>query len=159
MLQGYQCEVRGYRRQCQLAMADPLQRAQETFGSEWSPIGEVLGMSVGDCKTIVLSAVGEPPEARTNLNVDSVLHQLPFTNPLIECWELKQLCGMYEAAVDVFEDTICDLVDELAGTVAADQLVAATDSLTAKALRARVDDARSRRGRPGDRRREPVQTF
>ena len=32
LLRGYQCEVRGYRRQCQLAMADPLQRAQETFG-------------------------------------------------------------------------------------------------------------------------------
>jgi len=32
LLQSYQCEVRGYRRQCQLAMADPLQRAQETFG-------------------------------------------------------------------------------------------------------------------------------
>jgi len=159
LLQDYQRDVRGYSHQCRLAMAEPLQQAQQTLGGRWDPTGEALGMSVVDCEAIVWSAVGEPPEARTNVNIASVLHRLPFANPLIECWELKQLCGMYQAAVDVFEETICDLVDELAGAVPIEQVVTASGSLSAGGLRARVEDARGRRGRAGDRRREPAQAF
>ena len=90
-----------------------------------------------------------PPEARTNANVAHTLDELPFVNPLIEAWELKHLCGMYEAADNVLEDTLCDLIDELTGHVSDQDLVAATGMQSVASLQRRVAAARLQRGPPG----------
>jgi len=37
-------------------------------------------------------------------------------NPLIHIVEMKQMWWMYAAAVDMHEDTICDLAEELQGS-------------------------------------------
>lgn len=158
LLRRYQGQVQAYSDRCRLAMADPLLLARATLGGGWGPTGRAVGLSVVDCKATVWLAVGEPPEARTNLNVARALRDLPFVNPLIEAWELKQVWRMYEAAAGVVEDAICDLVDELVGSRPADVLAVAA-GMTVGGMWRRIADAHDARGWPGDPRRIPVQVF
>jgi hypothetical protein len=158
LLERWRGELADYSHQGRLAMAAPLRTAHDTLPS-WEQLAEHLRLSVVDCKATVWVAVGEPPEARTNVNVERVLRRLPFSNPLIQIWELTQLWRMYEAAGAVFEDTICDLIEELRGREGIDALVQATGTLTPAGLDGRVADARQLRGEPGDPRRIPAQVF
>jgi len=159
LLQRYQLQLGEYSSQVRNAMAEPLQLANESLGGEWVPTSDALRMSVVDCKATTWFAIGVTPEERTNVNVKRVLHGLPFANPLIEAWELKQLWRLYETAVDLLEDTICDLVDELRPTRPVDVLVAATDTRNESGLIQRVNYARELRGGPEDGRPVPAQIF
>jgi hypothetical protein len=158
LLQQHQSELQAYSHQCRLAMAMPLREARNTLGS-WEAVSEAVGLSVVDCRATVWLAVGEPPEARTNMNVEQVLRSLPFSNPMLQAWELKQLWQMYEAAVGVLEDATCDLVEELRSCRPAEVLVQATGALSWRELELRIQDARARRGPIGDPRRIPAQAF
>lgn len=159
LLQRYQMDLLTYGSQVRDALAERLPAISDTLGDSWTPTAEALGLTIVDCKATVWFAVGTTPEQRTNLNVRRVLEYVPFRNPLIEAWELKQLWRMYEAAADVFEDTICDLVDELRGSRPVEALVSAVDALSPAGLQQRIDFARGQRGVPGDARRAPVQAF
>jgi hypothetical protein len=155
-LQQYQDEVRDYGTQCQIAMAAPLRQAYETLG--WEPTAEALGLTVVDCTSTLTFAAGTTEEERTNGDVRRVLHRLPFSNPLIQAWELKQLWRLHEAARNVFEDVICDLLLELLPSHSADGLAEATGPLVMKPA-GRAELARLERGGPGDPRRAPQQIF
>lgn len=159
LLHQYQLELLDYSCQTRDAMADPLRRANQTLGGNWEPTAEALGLTMIDCKVAVWFAVGASQEQRTNVNIERVLRRLPFANPLIEAWELKQLWRMYESAADILEDTICDLAEELQPTRPVEFLVTATDTVSPAGLQQRISTAREQRGKPGDTRRLPVQTF
>src|SRR3546814_8417335 len=98
-------------------------------------------------------------ETRDSANIRRVLKFVPFRNPLIEAFELKQLMRMWEAAVDMFEDTICDLVEELLPTRPVSVLAEAMGCASEKGPMQRVELAREQRGLAGDERRLPVQVF
>lgn len=143
--------------QCRLAMAEPLRQAVLELGGK-EPVAEALGLSVSTCTATMSMASGAPAEERTNADVEHVLRGLPFSNPLIQAWELKQLWRLYEAACTALEDTICDLLVELAPL----QPVAALREATAPASGIpgdRIRWARQERGEAGDPRRSAQQSF
>ena len=158
LLQQYQYQVGEHLLLCREAMAEPLRQARDTLGG-WEPVAAALGLSVVDCKVILWFAAGTRPEDRTNVNVKAVLRKLPFSNPLIQAWELKQLWRLYEAAADIFEDAICDLIEELRPTRPEEVLVRASQDVSPVGLAARVRHARQERGGPEDPRRTPAQIF
>jgi len=160
-LRRYQCEHAEYTFQCQMAMAEPLTAALETLGS-WDAVREPIGLSLTECRATVGLARREPPEARTNPDVERILRMVGsqvFQNPLILAWELKQMWRMHDAVVDVFEDTICDLVEELRGSRPDEILARAAGSALPKGLDTRIAYAREARGQAGDPRRIPTQVF
>lgn len=154
-LQSSQDQVCDFSAECQVAMAGPLRQARSTLGLERT--AEILGLSVGECNMALALAGGamqEPP----NGEVHRVLRQLPLTNPVTQAWELKQLWRLHEAAREVLEDTICDLLVELLAQHPAEELRKATGpSTSTPALR--VERARLERGEAGDPRRTPRQRF
>jgi hypothetical protein len=160
-LHRYQSEHAEYTFQCQIAMAEPLTAALETLGS-WDDVGKPIGLSVMECRSTVGLALREPPEARTNPDVERILRMVRgqvFQNPLILAWELKQMWRMHDAVVDVFEDTICDLVDELRDSRPDEVLAQAVGCALPKGLDTRLACAHEVRGKAGDPRRIPTQLF
>lgn len=155
-LQRRQDEVRDRGTQCQSAMADPLRQAHAVVG--WDRAAEAVGLTVVDCRLTLAFAAGTTEAERSNVDVRRVLAQLPFANPLIEVWELKQLWRLFDAARDLLEDTLCDLLEELLETHPVDALVDAT-GIPAGRPTARIAQARLQRGVAGDPRRTPSQRF
>jgi hypothetical protein len=155
LLQSYLEPLQFYTQQVREAMGDRLRAALSTVPSP--QIIEELGLDKIEASAAVWNAGISKPEDRTNLNIRAVLEYVPFRNPLIEAWELKQLLRMYEAAGGLLEDTICDLIVELRDTRPAGVLAEASHTL------GRIDDrvamAREKRGGPGDPRRMPSQIF
>ena len=80
-----------------------------------------------------------------------------FGNPLIHIVEMKQMWQMYEAAVDMHDDTICDLADELSATHSAEDIAKAAGMAHPVGFSYRVEAVRQARGGPGDPRRIPAQ--
>lgn len=154
-LQSSQDQVCDFSAQCQVAMAEPLGRARSRLGWEWTT--EVLGLTVVEC-TMALALAGGTGQEPPNDEVRRVLRQLPLTNPVTQAWELKQLWRLHEAARDVLEDAICDLLVELLAGHPSDELKRATGPLTGSPA-LRVECARLERGGPGDPRRIPRQRF
>lgn len=152
----YQATVAHYGHQIRVTMAKPLRTARDVFGG-WEPVAELLDLGLIETRGIVWSAMGESPVATAT--TDYVLDGIPMSNPLIESWELKQALRMYQAAYDVLEDTLCQLVDELAGSVPDAVLVAATEDVSATALTERCNDAKAARTAAGGRIPIPTQTF
>lgn len=158
-LQREQNEIADYTTQNRMAMGAPLREAAGTVVGGWDTVAEVLGLSAGHAKATEYLASFTPAAERTNPDVCRVLRQLPFSNPLIQVWELKQLVELFQAAVDLAEDTICDLLLELLdGSRPASVLLEATAPQRLDPAR-RVQWARSARGGPGDPRRTPRQQF
>ena len=155
-LQRRQDEVRDRGTQCQSAMADPLRQAHAVLG--WDRTAEAVGLTVVDCHLTLAFAAGTTETERSNVDVRGVLAQLPFANPLIEVWELKQLWRLHDAARGLLEDTLCDLLEELLETHPVDELVGATGILSGRPA-ARIEQARLERGAAGDPRRTPQQAF
>ena len=159
-LQREQNEIADYTTQCRMAMGAPLREAAGTVVGGWDTVAEVLGLSAGNAKATEYLASFTPAAERTNPDVRRVLRQLPFSNPLIQVWELKQLVNLFQAAVDLVEDTLCDLLLELSSSHPPSVLMAATlPQLQALTPAKRVEWARKERGGPGDPRRTPRQRF
>ena len=95
-LQRRQDEVRDRGTQCRSAMADPLREAHQILG--WDRTAVAVGLTVVDCRLTLAFAAGTTQADRTNIDVKGALRQLPFVNPLIQVWELKQLWRLYDAA-------------------------------------------------------------
>ena len=159
-LQHEQDEIAAYTGQCRTAMGEPLREAAHTVIGSWNAVAEAVGLDAGHLKAIEDLSVGAKPQERTNPDVRWVLRQLPFSNPLIQVWELKQLVNLFQAAVDLVEDTLCDLLLELSSSHPPAVLMAATiPELWALTPAKRVEWARKERGGPGDPRRTPRQRF
>src|SRR3546814_18583390 len=88
-------------------------------------------------------------ETRDSANIRRVLKFVPFRNPLIEAFALKQLMRMWEAAADMFEDTNCDLVEELLPTRPVSVLAEAMGWASEKGPRPRVELGGEQRGLHG----------
>lgn len=140
------------------AMAQRLQLASDAYGDDWVTVSAALGLTEVECASAVWFAGYAPAEEFESANVQRVLKFVPFRNPLIEAWELKQLLRLFEAAADLLEDAICDLVEELLPTRPVAAIAAAADT-PASGLQQRVDQARDERGAAGDSRRIPEQVF
>ena len=158
-LERQRMELLGYTDQVRLAMAAPLREARRAFGPRWGTALALVGMPTMDARIITWSAVGATPSQVTNADVRRVLHGIPLPNPLTEVWELRQLHSMFEAAGDLLEDAVCDLVLELRERQGLAALAPLTVSGIADQLRMRVERQRDRRGGPGDGRRVPQQQY
>jgi hypothetical protein len=157
LLQSYLDPLLVYTDQVRDAMGERLGAAEGTVPLD--RVVEVLGLPLLEARAAIWSGGISRPEERTNLNIRAVLEYVPFRNPLIEAWELKQLLRMYEAACNVVEDAICDLIIELRDTRPDEVLIAASGAGCRRGLEGRVAVARDERGGPGDARRTPVQVF
>lgn len=155
-LQWEQDEIAAYGTRCTLAMGAPLATAASVAGG-WQVVADAVGLPVGQAKATAALVAWEPLQEPTP-DVQSVLRGLPFSNPLIEVWELKQLSRLFDAAVLLIEDTICDLLLELLATRPPEELL---ESLATQRLdpATRASRARTARGGPGDDRRTPRQMF
>lgn len=140
------------------AMADRLQLAKDELGEQqWGTVTGALGLTELECAHSMWFAAYETE--RDSANIRRVLKFVPFRNPLIETFELKQLMRLWEASANMLEDTICDLVAELLPTRPASVLAEAVCTASEKGLAQRVALAREERGLAGDERRLPVQVF
>ena len=106
----------------------------------------------------------ELPVALEHPEVRAATRGFANPNPLTKAWELIQVNSMYTAALDMFEDMICDLVVELQpdhGWITIARHLAAADAWgrTPSDARSRVEAHRERRGVPGDARRAARQDY
>lgn len=156
-LQAEQDEIAAYGTQCTLAMGAPLAAAAAAVTGGWPVVADAVGLAVGQAKATAALVEWEPLQEPTP-DVRRVLRGLPFSNPLIQVWELKQLSRLFDAAVQLLEDTICDLLLELLQAHSPQKLVEALATQRLDPTN-RADRARSARGAPGDPRRTPHQVF
>lgn len=157
-LQQAQAELVEYGDQARLALAETLRAAQPVFGPRWGSALEAIGMTRLDWDILAWTTAGRMSLA-TNAEVARTVEGLPVPNPLTEAWELRQLWQMYEAATNILEDALCDLVVELTELRPAAVLLEATGEWAEYALLQRVEAARDARGGPRDPRRAVHQTY
>jgi len=158
LLQRIQYKVLGLADPARNAMAQRLQLAYDAFGDGWATTSEALGLSEVECSAAVWFAEHAAPEDFDSVNVRRVLKFVPFRNPLIEAWELKQLVRVFEAAGNLLEDAICDLAQELLPT-RPEAAIAAAMNTSPLGVTQRVAAALEERGGAGDERRIPEQVF
>jgi len=133
-----QDDVSDYGAQARNALAERLNALQTVLGGK-SAVAATVGLTDIEARHATWNLTFTSVAERTNLNVRGVLEDLPFANPLIEAWELAQLCRLYEATVDVMEDTLTDSAVELLGRGVPEQDIAmAAGSLTPEGLHARI---------------------
>lgn len=149
-------EITEYLTQCRMAMGEPLRAAAAGVAGGWNAVAEAVGLTPGNARATAERALHVPREHWTNPDVRRVLRHIPLSNPVVEVWELKQLVALFEAAHDLVEDTLCDLVVELLGNHPVSVL---QEAIGTRYLERRVHRARSLRGGPGDARRIPRQQF
>lgn len=146
--------------QVRAAAAPLLLEASTALGGPgWEPVARALLMSPVECREAVEAArnvtIGEHAQAAVDQALtfaDGVL-----SNPLIKAWELRAMWLMHQAAHDLLEDTLCDLVVELKPRHSMEELALAVGERDSFRLDNRVAIARQARGAPGDQRRIPVQ--
>ena len=157
-LQGYRYSVLDQAAWTRNAIADRLELAREHLGEEhWGSVISSLGLTELECAHARWFAAHEAE--RDSANIRRVLKFVPFRNPLIEAFELKQLMRMWEAAADLLEDTLCDLVEELLPTRPITVLAEAIGTASEKGPTQRLDLARLERGPMGEPRRLPAPIF
>ncbi len=78
-----------------------------------------------------------------------------FGNPLIHIVEMKQMWWMYAAAVDMHDDTICDLAEEWHGRYSPEDIARAAGMALTVGFGYRFAEVRKSRGGPGDPRPGP----
>jgi hypothetical protein len=143
--------ITDWRYNVQAAQVRRLHSAYDVIG-DWAAIADALSTCEGEIEHLIQVDAAGPPRPGTSFNIHKTLLDLPWANPLIECWELRQLVDLYQAAYFATEDTLCDLVVELWDTRPMTVLADAA-GCSADYLRARIEGAREQRGGPGDPRR------
>lgn len=151
--------LREYAGGIQDAMLDPLALARRRCsGPDYRAGLDLIGMTQTDVDILRYNALGG--RVRNHPEAKRALRGIPLPNPFSQVWELRQMHGMYAAAVDLLEDTFCDLADELAGERGWDSLVPLTvHHHTGNGVRLRVEQQRRNRGLPGDPRRRLEQRY
>lgn len=144
----------------QMSLAAPLTAAVEVKGSLEAVAAEAIGLTVLELSIIRWDAATDslPRSVFSDIvrNQRMVARQ-PFKNPLIELLELTQLWRTYQAAANMIEDTLYDLIVELAETRPKSVLADAAGVRYAHALDVQIRGVRDARGEPGDPRRTPRQ--
>jgi len=160
VLQQWRVELCTFTTLVQRGMAPPLREAYRVW-NDWEPIGAEVGLTPLECaETVYLDDMFPAdqthrphPVVRINTSVAGMI----FANPLIHLVEMKQMWRMYDAAVDMHDDTICDLVDELADKHSAEDIAKAAGMAHPVGLGYRMQEVRQARGGIGDPRRTPEQ--
>jgi hypothetical protein len=153
-------DLREYTGQIQDAMAAPLREARRR-GTRKAPTAkgfELIGLTMQEARFIIDTAYPVDP-TRPNRAAQRALRGIPLPNPYNQVWELRQMHSMYQGAVNLLEDTLCDLVLELAPRQGWEHLASLTVNHYGQQLRWRVEEQREERGEPGDPRRHPAQTY
>lgn len=158
-LQRHQYTVLDSATRARNAMARRLELARDALGDGWDTVSTVLGLTELECDAAVWFARDAGEDEFDSVNIRRVLKFVPFRNPLIEAWELKQLTRLFEGAANLLEDAICDLAEELLPTRPEAAVAAAANTHGANGLAQRISTARQERGRAGDERRVPEQVF
>ncbi len=140
------------------AMVAPLTEARRRCKrKDWLAGLELIGLTPTDVEILEFHAHRRPIP---NREVRRALRGIPLPNPFSQVWELRQMRSMYTAAENLLEDTLCDLVVELAPTQGWDYLGQLMSyPISGSSLRWLVDEQRRDRGEPGDPRRVPAQHF
>ena len=104
------------------------------------------------------------PDALEHPEVRAATRGFAWPNPLSKAWELIQVHNMYDAAANMFEDLICDLVLELQpdhGWITVAERIADCNTWGPEVsnLRGRIERQREERGEPGDPRRQVRQDY
>ena len=145
-----------------LVAAEMLTRAQhELPPQDWPDARTMLNLDRVSASMAMWPAQVRPenvPAALEHPEVRAVMHGYAFPNPLSRAWELLQVLGMYESAIAVFEDMICDLATELQpdhGWISLAQHCSrgAGFTVSPSQMRRRVEGHHDERGRAGDPRR------
>lgn len=125
----------------------------------WSQVGDEIGYDWRQLRAMAIRAA-RTPAFTPHPDVRVAVRGIPQSNPLTEAWEIKQLRSLWLAAAQMVEDTLIDLVDELAGTDEDwETLAYAVWESDAGALACRLESHRAARGLPGDPRRRITQVF
>ena len=159
-LQTWRYELCSFTGLCQRGMAPPLREAHMLWNS-WEPIAQVVGLTPLECaQTVYLDNIfpadqgtRPAPVQRINKSVAGMV----FGNPLIHIVEMKQMWRMYAEAVDMHDDTICDLAEELQDKHSAEDIAHAAGMAHSIGFGHRFAAIRQSRGGPGDPRRIPTQ--
>lgn len=158
VLAAQQAEQRQWAGQIESAMAAYLRLAEVRLArAAWTTALAAVEMNRHEVEDVMARVVDG--HSHTNRDVRRALHGIPLPNPLTQAWELRQMLAMHQAADDLLEDTLCDLVLELAAQKGWDALASSTADAHAQQLRVRVERQRRLRGIPGDSRRLPQQRF
>lgn len=153
-----QQRLRAYTSQISSAMALPVQALREIYpAGQWREALTAAGLGAQEASS--LAAAASSHEAPANADVRRALRGIPLPNPLSQVWELRQMRSMYQAADDLAEDALCDLVEELEHRYGLGKLADLTGDRSAAKLWHRLEHQRSHRGLPGDPRRRPQQRF
>ncbi|HEY5853253.1 MAG TPA: hypothetical protein VIW24_04150 [Aldersonia sp.] len=146
---------------CQNALGVALKEARKVVSPlSWEPVAEELDLTVVECSSSGWAATWSEPCRHTNAqvaNIQQMVDNTFYNNPLIRSWELAQLWLFYVAASDIIEDVLVDLVVELTDRRRPQDLADAIGMRTLPGLDHLVAEHRSRRGIPGDQRRTPQQ--
>jgi len=160
VLQQWRYELCSFAGLVQRGMAPPL-RAAFAVWNDWEPIAGAVGLTPLECaETVYLDNMfpadqGQRPHPVAR--IDKSVAGMVFGNPLIHIVEMKQMWLMYAAAVDLHDDTICDLGEELQTTHCAEDIAHAAGMAHAVGFGHRFTAIRAARGGPGDPRRIPAQ--
>lgn len=150
-------ELREWKGQITDAMAAPLRQARSRYTrAKWDQALDLIGLTEYDARVLIGTA---HQQTRQNPDVRRVLRGFPLPNPLTNVWELRQMESMYQAAENLLEDALCDLVEELAPRHGWANLAAVTVGRTERQLRFRLERQLQERGGPGDPRRAPHQHY
>lgn len=165
-LERYRISVSEYALTCQRALGLALKDVRSNLNlSGWDRVGDLLDLDPGECASSSFFATwADPYDSRqiSNPQVRRIRRMCDgffFASPLLLAWELKQLWRLYQAAEDVLEDTLVDLLVELRETARTQDLVRAIGMSTEAGLDDRIAMQRDARGPVGDPRRIPQQTF
>ena len=140
------------------SIARPLRAVRQEPRVSWSAALDVVGLLDDEAQLILwqgalLGSEGTKATRRATAG-------LPWSNPLTEVWELLQLSSLYEAAVAVMEDAVCDLASELVGEWRDLARVAPlTSARSPGQLLLRLEENKASRGRAGDPRRQRDQHY
>jgi len=160
VLQQWRVELCTFATSVRRGMAPPLREAYRVW-NDWEPIADEVGMTPLECAETIYIDDGFPaeqnPPPHPVVRINTSVAGMVFGNPLIHIVEMKQMWRMYTAAVDMHDDTICDLTEELSGTHSAHDIARAAGMSHAVGFGYRFDEVRQARGGPGDPRRIPTQ--
>jgi len=151
-LQGWMAQIRN-------AMAKPLREARTWCPQPvWNEGLKLIGLTERDVR-IIIGVAGVSPDPSANRDVKRALRGFPLPNPFTQVWELRQMHAMYQAADNMMEDTLVDLLLELEPRRGWDNLADFTVCGHPEPLKTRVKAQRAQRGELGDPRRLPAQHY
>lgn len=157
-LNGQHLDLLGEASAVRRAIAGPLKTVEGQDRVSWVAALDVTGMSDDEADLILWQGTVQGSDGTRETR--RVASGLPWSNPLTQVWELRQLESLYDAAVAILEDAVCDLANELV-TEWRDlaEVAPLTTSRSPGQLLLRIEENRTARGAVGDPRRQRSQRY